>query len=697
MSLLAAAFYFLITYVGSSLIVLAALEKLLRADEDGAAFSPLERILYALGIGPALIPLALYFLYLFVPRSGDWSYVLSVVALFSLIAYWARDHFRTAGESLRGEFHRLKQELRPCRRETVAVLAIIAPVCVYILFQGMAFPIASHDGTVYGCLGRSLYQMGSLDNYPMVTSDPTTGLFMPLSHPPSLPLFYTWFHLLSGTVTSDLLQRTVSPVYAMYLLALLATVLSRRAKGLSAACGVLFMVFTPIFVWQSYENSVDPFRMFFIFMSFLCLANSLATKGRGPTVILGLACGLSMFAHVTGVLTSGVAMAVYFLLNRLRPWDRFRRWLAVAAIALCLSGTHYYRNYAKFGNVLGPASWSLFNFSAKNFYSNLELSYRGQDGHYGLKSMGALSLAIRGAPREEGTSQDRAAILLQAFRGRLADLIEFVGAIQVPKSLVWGRLQIFSRPELFGITYFAFLLSGIYWSCRMEKEDRDVVLMLGALLIAAPILYKFYSNRRYIFTIQPLAVYFCGLGAGRLCGWILRKKGVKLLGGAAILVLLAAIGPLFLPGSMGKLKLSAGDAGALLQYLVSPRTDQNRMLCPGLFEAIEHINSATPHDSLVLTSSDARYFYFATRKGVFWRDPRMATFYGLRTKEEAHEFLVRLGVDYILIDFPTGATHYHFTESLLQDLVDDETMCQLLFDEKTRLFRLKKRPSITSS
>ncbi len=303
---------FLITYVVFGIAAAGFIRTF-----SGKRFDSFNRyavLIFAFASAPALSSLCLFVLYLFFPKSSRLFYVASVVSFFLLIGFmgikgifaYVRD-FISIGRNLS-----LSAFLKSGKDKILFKLLIVTAFS-YIFFQACAFPITSHDGAVYEVFGRMLYKNASIANYPMREPDAHTGFYCPIKHPPGLTMLYAWFHVLKGA-NDDFMPRTVSAMYALFLVLFLMCMLFERAGGYHAYFGALTLLVTPAFVWQSFENSIDPPRMFFFMATVYFLISSSKNKSITSVILATISGFLSIYFHLSGILiVTTCALAFLFL------------------------------------------------------------------------------------------------------------------------------------------------------------------------------------------------------------------------------------------------------------------------------------------------------------------------------------------------------------------------------------------------
>jgi len=628
---------FVATYFGSAYIAALALEAISQKIKNKLSGS--EIIVFALGLGPMTISLILFFsLHLFPDKSNSF-YVISV-----LIPFLAGGIiFRNFNIKLIASCLSFKDAflMKKVNFTCLVGIFIVSLVFIYCFIQAVGFPISSHDGCAYAFNGEYIYQQKNLFNYPMSFLGGDKAPFLPLEHPPGLPLLYTWFYLLLNTTSTDVLLRTVSPMYALYLACSLWLVIFRVSrKKILALAGVVLMVIAPLFVWQVYSNSIDPLRIFFIFVSFCLIADTLSSFSPGSLVMASFAAGFAAFIHVSGILAFFSCIFVYMIFFRGNIKSKIL-WGAVYCSTTCfVGGWQYLFNYLRFSNLLGAGTYALFSPAVKNFYDPVRLSTLGQLG--------------------------------------------------VWKNILFGRLQIFFRPELFGIGPLAFLLGIPFWKKKISSSLYLKVIFSAAFVFAVPVIYKFYSNRRYIFSIYPVIIIFAVFAASSLYLKLKEKRLAKISIFVLFFSLLLPFIFLFMPNSLASLKLLKKKT-PVLKYVFSNKNDQTDLLCPDFFDTVKYMNHNINADTLLLTYEQARYFYYCNDLFLYpWNDYRFPESFYSRKKEEIYAFLSSRNVTSIIIDRDfKGFSQYQL--SGLKELLEDPSLVDQDYDDSgyVEIFSIK--------
>ena len=175
-----------------------------------------------------------------------------------------------------------------------------------------------------------------------------------------------------------------------------------------------------------------------------------------------------------------------------------------------------------------------------------------------------------------------------------------------------------------------------------------MVLLLGAILYGIPVIYKYWINNRYIFTIHPIIAYFGGLAIGSIYGR-LRNSNLQRLWPVVLIPLIVIIG-WYAPNSIVRGNyVKFGPAKKVIRYIFANQKEKFQN-SNEILQAIEFINTQTPNNSLVLMFRNAEYFYNSERKGLWYCDPKLNAFYTLHNTEEAYKYLLNLGINYIMVD-----------------------------------------------
>lgn len=608
-------------------------------------FDLAEKTVIGLGLGPLTISLFLFFLLLIFPNRTNTFYLIFIILLFVFPALIYRRIIINNLFSYYRSFLLLPNKIRSSDKLFWFLGFSVLIIGAYIFVQSLAYPFTSHDGSIYRLYGKYIYEQKNLNNYPMVNSDESTGFFVKgAQHPPGFPLIYTWLDLYRGG-SSDGMHRAVTPLYIILSGAVLFLILRKRSGVYSAFLGIALLAMTPLLIKQSYENSIDPVRFYCILAPYLLAIKLLYAKNIYLPVLIGIILGLGIFIHTSGILIFFVLPLVLLFRIKGKPKEKIAVASLIVVSGLLIGGWQYGINYTRFHNITGPISTSIFKVK------NIKIWDRG--------------------------------LIVNKLTGT-TDL----NKLPISNELLYGRLQMFSRPEYYGLVFYLLVLALLYWFKFLKRKSEDWLFIFSILLISIPVIYKYYWNPRYFFIILPLAIYFPAL---MLEGIYLNLKKRKLIKyfwicGAAMLGIIIFV---FLQSSVTN-KIQGDKNGMLTKakYLISGKIDQEKALRPEMYEAFDYLNNSTAEDSLIVTSDNSRYYYFVKRKGLYWYDPKLAKFLHIEDEGETYRFMGSIGVDYVLLDAKDKDYNPVFYNKL-KKLVTNQDYFEYIKGNDFRIYRIK--------
>lgn len=658
---------FFFTYIIASDLLFLVLLRLLKSERR---LSVKHIFFLSRGLGPIVISWLLYNLFLLLPQRPPWLYV-SLVLLFFAIVLWAT---RKQLPQLTGIYSALFQaipNLRHLSSLCVILLCLIVLVGLFIFVIGIGFPIVSHDALVFAVEARLIHRDLSLDHYPPLEPDLQTGYYENTFMVPALQMLYVWFFLATGTSQMDLLVRTVAPMYGVYCL-LLVWYVAHRKDATSALWGAFILMTTPLFVSQSYYNSQDPMRIYFVLAALVWLAELLKSEKSGLAIAVGIFSGLAFFSHFFGALTLLTVILLYFLLSSKAPSRRILTVLLILSIAFVAGAAYHYASPPVAGRLM--RQFNLVPVPKKGLSSWL-LSPRGQESPF--------------------------------------------------KTLVLGRLQMFTGIQHFGFTFYLLLGFLWHWLRYSHKSVLDKVLVGSALIFAIAVLSGVrelsWSNPRYIGSLMPVCAYFGGFFLSSIMTRINCSLRLKMPSLAPFFTILLLISPLIAVTTVRGAKLGITNPGDFYERLYSLEwvravlNDPTKAMHDGwqhyvglkdtieyiesndhiklqhshdVFATIEYVNTRTEKDALCLVFRGPRYFYYAERKGLAVDDPRLKPFLQITDTEEACNYLLALDVDYVLID-----TYYErhplYAQTELINILSDRWLSSKVYEYRSaRVHRL---------
>ena len=445
-------FIFAASYLGVGLCLAVFLARFHRSDKPEEV---LLLCVHGFGLGPVVISLILCLdLLLFPGLRGVWC-TSSVTVIFLGMLLLGRREFARCAAAAKQVVSRLLAD-----RGGLLLYALILLALCHVFIQAIGFPFATNDACAYGFYGKYLYAHRSLDTYPLTQPEPSSGAVLKLEHGPGLPLIYSWFYLLQRGTHSDLIARTVSAMYALYTLLYLFLALLRDRGRIAATFGALVLIGTPIWIRQGCDNSIDSLRIYLFTSCLFCLASFASRRTPLLGILTVVTCGLACYVHFGSLLLLPVAAGALLI-----TWPTSWRWKLCVGLAGVVAGT--------------AICWLLIGLLSKEHGSGRALA------HFSLQS-------------PEPTRSQRLAV----FGSKWTEKVES-GEVGALKTVFREKLQFLSRPSLFGVTYYLFLLGSVGWFFRRKRAVAERVLFVSVLLASIPILHRYYLNFRYISTLNP--------------------------------------------------------------------------------------------------------------------------------------------------------------------------------------------------
>lgn len=286
---------------------------------NNGRYPTLELALYALGLGPALTELLLYYLLLLAPGLPPAAYFAILLLVFTAMVWGGKNHlaeaWQEAGAGWARLFKHLTQYSWAKRWEAAAwVLFVGSLMTVLIVWYGLPLfkgSLHGHDILGYGYVGKMILQARSLE--PIWVRDfSDRGYYYVTLHMPGVPLLWVWENIVAAFfgITQDLYFRTVGLYYALLIMAVQFLWLVRVSK-LLALVGWLVLLSSMPFLWMLGEPHVDSFRIFLLGVSWIFLAYHWKNNDFTSLACFSLFGGLASTAHALCALST--TLAFFFL------------------------------------------------------------------------------------------------------------------------------------------------------------------------------------------------------------------------------------------------------------------------------------------------------------------------------------------------------------------------------------------------
>jgi hypothetical protein len=314
------------------------------------AYSNLELFLYALGLGPALTSLFLYYSLLFIPGFSHLFYFLIVLLGYSTLFAAGRKHFPTLWNELSFKISEFIQgwSQRSSRKKVELIIFTTVLLAFILSFLFLYFPTmfqAPLDGTdalKHAAFGKIYAAENSLA-YRWIRPHPQTGFYFIFNNPgPSFSLLLTW-EKISGSlfnIDQDLYFKFISPYYAFLIIGVFLFWVSRKSKYL-ALLGLFALLFGFSFFQTLVTQHLDSYRILFLVLSWIFLANSVQKRDKLSFILLGIFSGFAAFTHTIGaiiVLFNFLALFIFLKGDLRYKWIKTRN---VILLAVALGWFHY--------------------------------------------------------------------------------------------------------------------------------------------------------------------------------------------------------------------------------------------------------------------------------------------------------------------------------------------------------------------
>ena len=341
--------WFLLIFLFTNVLAALALAGVLAACDREKRYSAAEWMISSLGLAPAGVVLLLYYSLLLAPGYYAHIHVILVAGCVGVAAWMGRFGlariWRACELSVRAgreQWRHLPAVTRVARAaSTVVVLLLAAWLASSYVRNVLPRPIMGSDILEYGTIGNVFADQYSVE-YIFQRFYPETGFVFMSLHAPAFPLFLTWEKLSGGLFgcDSDWYFKSISPWYALLILALAAYWLSRLSRWL-ALLGMLALLASIGFFLSFVEWHLDSFRILLLLLSWVWLAHVVRNNDRIAWLMLGMCSGLAAFAHSIGAIAAGVNCVTVFLFAP-GPWTRkIVRLAGLVGLILLFGGLHY--------------------------------------------------------------------------------------------------------------------------------------------------------------------------------------------------------------------------------------------------------------------------------------------------------------------------------------------------------------------
>ncbi|MCO6499786.1 MAG: hypothetical protein J5I47_05340 [Vicingus serpentipes] len=305
--------------------------------------------LYALGLGPALASLVIYYLLLIIPSLTS-SIYLSIILLFFVSLIFvnlkAISIFLQIVKSLFVNgltIFQLKKGLKNYFYDTNNVLiGILLIVMVFGVKNILLTQIPGHDVLEYMTQGDYIFHDKAIE-YVAHRYYPKTGFYYVGLHGWSFPLQVTLEKMVDDLFFFgyDLYFKSLTLFYGILLLLIIYYWTKRYMNVVYAFSIVCVLCLAKGYLTSISYFHIDSYRMFFFSLSFLFTLQQINNPNLKLLVLLSFFAGTSGFTHSLGVIISVIIGAGLFLYIQ-KDWIYKSKFLLLYTVLVLLFGEIHY-------------------------------------------------------------------------------------------------------------------------------------------------------------------------------------------------------------------------------------------------------------------------------------------------------------------------------------------------------------------
>ncbi len=317
-----------------------------------------ERIVYSLGLGPAVTSLLLYYLLIVIPAQSDVVYFTLIIILFlgilirnrsilkSEFKDWTQQCLKLLSSwNMRFSKNTIKDTVL-LKNDVLAKRSLSALVFLYLaitLYTTALKPVFGHDILEY-LVQSDIFYLTKEIHFDAHRFDSGSGYYYVGLHGFSYPLLGLWESITDGVFGSNYYDhyfKFQTGYYAILLILLMYTWL-RKMDARMAAGAVIALTMSYGFFLLSYNFHLDTYRIFFFSLAFIFTVRYISEKEPTYLILLGIFSGLSAFTHSLGVFMFVFSCIVLVLMTDWLEWiKRFKAVAIVVVIMLLFGGIHY--------------------------------------------------------------------------------------------------------------------------------------------------------------------------------------------------------------------------------------------------------------------------------------------------------------------------------------------------------------------
>ncbi|HRY82211.1 MAG TPA: hypothetical protein P5232_00685 [Candidatus Moranbacteria bacterium] len=503
---------FIFVYIIAGFILSVFMKRLAKETLDNKL-----SFLLGYGISPLLISLFLYYLYLFFPKKEWGFYAIIIYLIFFIIALSLKKQFiQFASEVKTIPIPNFLKIFISCNLNKKILLFFVLFMTVFTLTRTIFYHNTRSDAFEYLRQGFVYSQDRNLDR--LTTQEPFSNFNKnnPLYGPekeylmnsgirPALPIFYSFFYRSDSpnNPTFSVIE-FIYPYYFILLLFLVIYIISRFKKN-NVLIGLTFLLSCYFFTSLSYFDYKEIIIAYLSLLSFFILHKLNENRSWFYAIILGLLCGLISYINYSGLVLSGLLFFLNLLFFKSNPKKKISILLLILFAFAIFSGDEVMQ-YKKF--IFFKKFISIEN-QQKTFESN-EFANRLNKINNQAKETSDPQESTRTIMEEKET------IVTQ----KQDETIKKEVHIDHFHILISNKLQIFTNLQVFGLTFWQFLIILILLLVKKIKNDTFSKLNLFFIFLfflvfsdpffLNPHLYAYVLSMsyKYMLMLVPFATIF---------------------------------------------------------------------------------------------------------------------------------------------------------------------------------------------
>jgi hypothetical protein len=232
----------------------------------------------------------------------------------------------------------------------ILLIGMLLAWVALLLINAVSIPLLQNDALEYATVGREIFHVRSLVDYPLLNSESNlSGFFAPWTHPPLYVSMIYMVSVLQGHADEPGLMRLIAPWFLITAVYMTVKLGKLRGPNIGVLAGLL-MISTPLLFLGADSALIDALPVSGMVL-LLASMTGLNTSHRLYGTVLGGVLGLTLWTHSQAILFIPLVAAAIAFQYGLRGSRKSARTGAVGLVAaLLIGGWPYLRNFLLFGS-----------------------------------------------------------------------------------------------------------------------------------------------------------------------------------------------------------------------------------------------------------------------------------------------------------------------------------------------------------